>query len=68
MREQGCPAHSMTRSLLGGRTLVTLEDAGNYITKLPEVEHEASGWQDAMEALIRVVRAAGLQCSPGSAS
>ena len=25
-----------------GRQLVTLEDAGNYITKLPEAEHEAA--------------------------
>jgi hypothetical protein len=24
-----------------GRELVTLEDAGNYITKLPKAEHEA---------------------------
>jgi hypothetical protein len=25
-----------------GRYLVTLEDAGNYITKLPKAEHEAA--------------------------
>jgi hypothetical protein len=25
--------------------LVTLEDAGNYITKLPKAEHEAPEWQ-----------------------
>ena len=30
-----------------GRELVTLEDAGNYITKLPKAEHEASEWQAA---------------------
>jgi hypothetical protein len=24
-----------------GRYLITLEDAGNYITKLPKAEHEA---------------------------
>jgi hypothetical protein len=36
------------------RKLVTLEDAGTYITKLPKAEHEASEWQDAMEALILV--------------
>ena len=35
-----------------GRQLVTLEDAGNYITKLPKSEHSASEWQDAMEALM----------------
>jgi len=28
-----------------GRQLVTLEDAGTYITKLPKAEHQArSGW------------------------
>src|ERR1700674_3060007 len=37
-----------------GRQLVTLEDAGKYITKLPKVEHEAPEWQAAMEALILV--------------
>ena len=42
--------------LPGGRKLVTLEDAGNYIIKLPEAEHSAPEWQDAMEALILVAR------------
>jgi hypothetical protein len=37
-----------------GRYLVTLEDAGNYITKLPKAEHQAAEWQAAMEALILV--------------
>ena len=37
-----------------GRQLVTLEDAGKYITKLPKAEHEAAEWQAAMEALILV--------------
>src|SRR6266850_5122049 len=37
-----------------GRQLVTLEDAGNYITKLPKAEHEAAEWLAAMEALILV--------------
>jgi hypothetical protein len=37
-----------------GRTLVTLEDAGKYITKLPKAEHEAPEWQAAMQALILV--------------
>jgi hypothetical protein len=27
-----------------GRQLVTLQDAGNHITKLPKVEHEAPEW------------------------
>jgi hypothetical protein len=35
-----------------GRQLVTLQDAGRYITKLPKAEHEAPEWQTAMEALI----------------
>jgi hypothetical protein len=39
-----------------GRQLVTLEDAGNYITKLPKAEHSAPEWQDAMEALMLVAR------------
>jgi hypothetical protein len=40
--------------LPGGRDLVTLEDAGTYITKLPKAEHEAPEWQAAMECLILV--------------
>jgi hypothetical protein len=40
-----------------GRQLVTLEDAGNYITKLPKADHEAAEWQAAMEALILVATA-----------
>jgi hypothetical protein len=42
-----------------GRQLVTLEDAGNYITKLPKAEHEAKEWQAAMEALILVATHGG---------
>jgi hypothetical protein len=30
-----------------GRKLVTLQDAGDYITKLPKAEHSAPEWQDA---------------------
>ena len=30
-----------------GRELVTLKDAGHYITKLPKAEHEAPEWQVA---------------------
>ena len=37
-----------------GRQLVTLKDAGNYITKLPKAEHEAPEWQAAVECLILV--------------
>jgi hypothetical protein len=42
-----------------GRQLVTLEDAGSYITKLPKAEHEAPEWQAAMEALILVATQGG---------
>jgi hypothetical protein len=42
-----------------GRQLVTLEDAGNYITKLPKAEHEALEWQAAMEALILIATHGG---------
>src|SRR6059058_3389039 len=42
-----------------GRQLVTLEDAGNYITKLPKAEHGAAEWQAAMEALILVATSGG---------
>jgi hypothetical protein len=42
-----------------GRQIVTLEDAGNYITKLPKDEHETSEWQAAMEALILVATLGG---------
>jgi hypothetical protein len=42
-----------------GRTLVTLEDAGNYITKLPKAEHSAPEWRAAMEALILVATRGG---------
>jgi hypothetical protein len=39
-----------------GRQLITLEDADNYITKLPKAEHMAPEWQDAMQALMLVAR------------
>jgi hypothetical protein len=42
-----------------GAPLVTLQDAGKYITKLPKAEHEAAEWQAAMEALILVVTLGG---------
>jgi hypothetical protein len=38
--------------LPGGRELVTLQAAGNYIVKLPKAEHVAPEWQTATEALI----------------
>jgi hypothetical protein len=45
--------------LPGSHELVTLEDAAEYITKLPRAEHEAPEWQAAMEALILVATRGG---------
>ena len=42
-----------------GRQLVTLEDAGNYIAKLPKAEHTAEEWQAAMEAPMLVATLGG---------
>jgi hypothetical protein len=42
-----------------GREIVTLEDAGTYITKLSKAEHEAPEWQAAMQALILVATSGG---------
>src|SRR2546430_10831741 len=42
-----------------GRQLVTLRDAGAYITRLPKAQHEAAEWQAAMEALILVATSGG---------
>ena len=42
-----------------GHQLVTLEDAGNYITKLPKAVHDAEQWQAATEALILVATRGG---------
>jgi hypothetical protein len=42
-----------------GRQLVTLEDAGKFITKLPKAKHSAPEWQAAMEALILVATHGG---------
>lgn len=38
----------------GRKPLVTLRDAAEYITKLPEAEHDAEEWQAAMQALLLV--------------
>ena len=42
-----------------GRQLVTLKDAGTYITKLPKAEHTAPEWQTAMKVLILVATFGG---------
>jgi hypothetical protein len=41
------------------RQLITLKDAGTYITKLSKAEHTAPEWQAAMEALILVATLGG---------
>ena len=46
-------------ALPDGRKLLTLEDAANYITKLPEAEHTVPEWQAAMECLILVAEKNG---------
>jgi hypothetical protein len=38
---------------------MTLIDAGNYITKLPQADHTAPEWQAAMEALMLVATLGG---------
>jgi hypothetical protein len=45
--------------LPGGGRLVTMQDAGTYITKLPKAEHEAPEWQAGMETLILVATHGG---------
>jgi hypothetical protein len=42
--------------LPGGRTLVTLKDAADYITKLPKKESALPEWQTAIEVLLLVSR------------
>jgi hypothetical protein len=42
-----------------GRQLVTLQDAGTYITRLPKAEHTTPEGQAAMEALILVATVGG---------
>ena len=42
-----------------GRKLITLRDAGTYITKLPKAEQKLEEWQTAMQALLLVVEQNG---------
>jgi len=42
-----------------GRALVTLEDAGAYITELPKADHQLDEWQAAIESLMLVVELGG---------
>jgi hypothetical protein len=45
--------------LSGGRELLTLRDAAEYITALPKAEHDAADWQVAMETLLLVAERDG---------
>jgi hypothetical protein len=45
--------------LAGRKPLVTLRDAAQYITKLPQAEHDAEEWQAAMPALLLVAEHEG---------
>jgi hypothetical protein len=45
--------------LPGGRKLLTLRDAAEYITALPKAEHDAADWQVAMEVLLLVAERDG---------
>jgi hypothetical protein len=38
------------------RSLITLKDAGDYVTRLPKAEHSAPEWQEAMRALLLAAR------------
>jgi hypothetical protein len=51
-----------------GRHFITLQDTGDYITKLPKAEHTTAEWQAAMEALILVARLGGPTSLRASAS
>ena len=42
--------------LPGGRKLITLRDAADYITSLPKKESDLPDWQVAIEALMLVSR------------
>jgi hypothetical protein len=45
--------------LPGGRELVTLRDAADYIMKLPKAEQDLEEWQAAVDALLLVVELNG---------
>jgi hypothetical protein len=46
-------------TLPDGRQLVTLLDAGNYITELPKADQQLDEWQTAVEALMMVAEGRG---------
>jgi hypothetical protein len=57
--EEPIPLPPRGKGARQGRQLITLKDAGTYITKLPKAEHIAPEWQAAMEALILVATLGG---------
>jgi hypothetical protein len=46
-------------ALTGGRRLTTLQQAADYIMKLPEAEQREARWQAAVEILINAAEAGG---------
>lgn len=46
-------------ALRGGRTLVTLQHAADYIMKLSEAEQRSERWQTAVEHLIHAAETGG---------
>jgi hypothetical protein len=46
-------------ALPGGRRLTTLQQAADYIMKLPEAEQREARWQAAVEILINAAEAGG---------
>jgi hypothetical protein len=53
--------------LPGGRQLVTLLNAGEYISVLPRKEIQSDHWQAAIEALLMAAMAMGRCYMPASA-
>ena len=46
-------------ALRGGRALTTLQQAADYIMKLPEAEQHETRWQSAVENLIHAAETGG---------
>ncbi|MEH2480608.1 hypothetical protein V1282_003965 [Nitrobacteraceae bacterium AZCC 2146] len=42
-----------------GALLITLRDAGDYITRLPKAEHDSKPWQTAMHCLLQAADSGG---------
>jgi hypothetical protein len=42
-----------------GALLITLRDAGDYITRLPKAEHDTKAWQTAMHCLLQAADSGG---------